>query len=72
MRSTKLRIPAAGVRTGTKVCLCHLQSAFPQPMNWNFALPTTWHQSVVSFFFFFSPKTFKESSSNSIHLEACP
>lgn len=53
MRDTKLRIPAARVRTGTKLCLCHLQSAFPQPMNWIFVLPTPQRQSVNAPFCFF-------------------
>lgn len=53
MRDTKLRIPAARVRTGTKLCLCHLQSAFPQPMNWIFVLPTPQCQSVNAPFCFF-------------------
>lgn len=53
MRETKLRISAARVWTGTKVCFCHLQSAFPQPMNWIFALPTSQRQSVNAPFCFF-------------------
>lgn len=53
MRDTKLRIPAAGVQTGTELCLCHLQSAFPQPMSWIFALPTPQRQSVNAPFCFF-------------------
>lgn len=41
IRDTKFRIAAARVWTATKICLCHLQNAFPRSTNWVFALPTS-------------------------------
>jgi len=69
MRDANLRIPAARLWTGTKVCLCHLHSAFPQPMNCIFALPTSWRPCKRTFLILWVFKTIKEPSFNAIHLE---
>lgn len=53
IRDTKFRIAAARVWTATKICLCHLQNAFPQNTNWVFALPTSWCLSLNTPFCFF-------------------